>query len=328
MTTRRDLIALLGGAAASSGLRPHVAQAQQGKLRTIGFLGVGSPANWSDWTAAFVERLRDLGWIEGRTVAIIYRWAEGRNERFAEMAAELVGMNVDVIVTGGGAVPAAKQATSTIPIVFAVANDPVGAGYVASLPRPGGNVTGLTIQAPDLAGKRIELLREVVPALRTLAVLGNVRNAGAVVEMNEIAATARPLGLELAKLEVSRAADIAPAFEALRGRAEALYVCPDALVVAETIRINTFALAARLPTMYGNRRYLAVGGLISYGPNVVDLFRRAAVHVDKILRGGKPSDIPVEQPTKFELTVNLITARAIGLTVPATVLARADEVIE
>jgi putative ABC transport system substrate-binding protein len=326
---RRTFITLLlGGAGAFSGLTDSNRAHAQGKLRTVGFLGVGTSESWSGFTAAFVERLRELGWVEGSTVAINYRWAEGRDQRFAELAAGLVRANVDVIVTGGGAVQAVKQATSTIPIVFAVANDPVGAGYVASLARPGGNLTGLTLQAPDLAGKRIELLREVVPGLHQLAILGNMGNAGSVNEMSEVATLAGVLGLETVNLEVSRGEDIVPAFEA-RGRgADALYICSDALIVSHNIRINTFALAARLPTMFSDRIYVAAGGLLSYGPNTADLFRRAAVHVDKIMRGAKPSGIPVEQPTKFDLTINLITARAIGVNVPPMLLARADEVIE
>jgi putative ABC transport system substrate-binding protein len=292
------------------------------------FLGVGVPSDWRDWTAAFVQRLRELGWVEDRTIAITYRWAEGRSERFAQFAVEFVHMKVDVIVTGGGAVPAVRQATPVIPIVFAVANDPVGAGYVTSLGRPGGNVTGLTLQAPDLAGKRIELLREVVPNLHTLAILGNAGNSGAVQEINEVAALARALGIEVAKLEIARAKDVAPAFEALNGRADALYVCADAFTLINNVRINTFALATRVPTIYNGRVFVAAGGLMSYGPDATDLFRRAGDYVDKILRGAKPADIPVEQPTKFELVINLNTAKALGLTVPPTLLARADEVIE
>ena len=199
--------------------------------------------------AAFVQRLRELGWIEGRTIAIEYRWAEGHGERFAEIAAEFVRLKVDVIVTSGGAVLAAKQATSLIPIVFAVATDPVGGGLVASLARPGGNVTGLSSQSTDLAGKRLELLREVVPSLRRLAIMANVGNPAAVLEMGEVQAAARTLGLEVATLEIRRAEDIAPAFETLKGRAEALYVCAEPLVATNRVRINTLALVARLPTM-------------------------------------------------------------------------------
>ena len=222
---------------------------------------------------------------------------------------------------GNPPVLAAKQATSAIPIVFAVAADPVGSGLVASLARPGGNVTGLSIQAPDLAGKRLELLREVVPGLRRLAILANVGNPGAVLEMGEVQAAAHTLGIEVVTLEIRRAEDIAPAFEALKGRAEALYVVADPLVNTNRVRINTLALAARLPTMYDSREYVEAGGLMSYGPNFPDLFRRAGDYVDKILRGAKPADLPVEQPTKFDLVINLTTAKALGLTVPPSLLA-------
>jgi ABC-type uncharacterized transport system substrate-binding protein len=323
---RRELITLVGGAAAAWPLA--VGAQQAGKLPTIGVLGAATPATWNLFTAAFVRRLRELGWIEGRTIAIEYRWAEGRSERFAEIAAEFVRLKVDVIVTAGGAVLAAKQATSLIPIVFAVAADPVGGGLVASLVRPGGNVTGLSTQFTDLAGKRLELLREIVPNLRRLAIMANTGYPAAVLEMAEVQATARTLGLEVATLEIRRAEDIAPAFEALKGRAEALYVCAESLVTTNRVRINTLALAARLPQMHGVREYVEVGGLMSYGPNVPDLWRRAADYVDKILRGAKPGDLPVEQPTKFDFIINLTTAKALGLEVSPSLLARADEVIE
>jgi putative tryptophan/tyrosine transport system substrate-binding protein len=323
---RREIIILLGGAAVAW---PLAARAQQpGKLPTIGFLGASTSSNWSHWTAAFVQRLRELGWIEGRTVAIEYRWAEGRSERFAEFAAEFVRLKVDVIFSVGSAATAAKQATSTIPIVFAMAGDPVGSGMVASLARPGGNVTGLSIQSSDLAGKRIELLREVIPTLRRLAILANVGNPASVLEMREAQAAARTLGLEVDMLEIRRAEDIAPTFEALKSGVQALYVRPDPLVNANHARINTLALGARLPTIHPFRDYLGAGGFMSYGANNADLFRRAGDYVDKILRGAKPADIPVEQPTKFELVINLTTAKALGLTVPESFLLRADEVIE
>src|SRR5262245_38272883 len=219
-TKRREFITLLGGAAAAW---PLAARAQQaGKLPTIGFLGTTTPSAWSQWVAAFVQRLRDFGWIEGRTIAVEYRWAEGRDERFVEIAAEFVQLKVDVIVTSGTALLAAKQATSVIPIVFAVANDPVGSGFVASLSRPGGNITGLSLQSTDLAGKRLELFREVVPNLRRLAIMAHVGNPAAVLELAEVQAVARALGLEVATLEIRRAEDIAPAFEALNGRVDAL----------------------------------------------------------------------------------------------------------
>jgi len=323
---RREFITLLGGAAAW----PLAARAQQaGPQPTIGFLAAGTPTSHGQRVAAFVQRLRELGWIEGRTITIEYRWAEGRSERFAEIAAELVRRKVDVIVTSATeAIVAAKQATSVIPIVFAAAGDPVGTGLVASLARPGGNVTGLSVQQTDVAAKRVELLREIVPGLRRLAILGNVSGPAVVLDMREVQAAARTLGLEVITSEIRRGEDIAPAFAALKGHADALYVANDPLVGTHRFRINTLALAARLPTMHGSGEYAEVGGLMSYGPNSADLFRRAADFVDKILRGAKPGDIPVEQPTKFELVINLKTAKALGLEVPPTLLARADEVIE
>jgi putative ABC transport system substrate-binding protein len=321
---RRDFITLLGAAGAWS----LAARAQQpGKLPTIGFLGANSPSVQSQWTAAFVQRLRELGWTEGRNVAIEYRWAEGRFDRSPALAAEFVRLKVDVIVTHATAnVVAAKQATSVIPIVFAAVPDPIGDNLVTSLARPGGNVTGLSNQAPDLAGKRIELLRKVVAGLGRLAIVANVSSPNAVLEMREAEAAAHKVGLEVASFEVRRAEDIAPAFEALKGHAEALYVDP--LVISNRVRFNTLALGARLPTVYSLRENTDAGGLMSYGPNLPDQFRRAADFVDKILRGTKPADIPVEQPTRFDLVINLTTTRALGLTIPETLLATADEVIQ
>jgi putative tryptophan/tyrosine transport system substrate-binding protein len=283
---------------------------------------------FSPWTAAFVARLRELSWIEGSTIAIEYRWSQGRTERYAEIAAEFVRLKVDVIVTVGSAVPAVRQATAVIPIVFAVGIDPVGSGLVASLAQPGGNVTGLSIQANDLAGKRKELLREVVPQLHRLAIMFNVGNAQPVLEMGETQAAARMLGLEVAPLVIQRAEDIAPAFQTLKTRADALYVAVDQLIVANRISIIASALGARLPTIFSTRDFVKGGALMSYGPSYTERFRRAADYVDMILRGTKPGDIPVEQPTKFELVINLTTAKALGLDVPHSLLARADEVIE
>ena len=323
---RRDFVTLLGGVAAAW---PLAARAQQpGKLPTIGFLGASTPAAWSEWTAAFVQRLRELGWIDGRTVAIEYRWAEGRAERFGEIAAEFVRLKVDVIVTVGSAVAAAMQASSTIPIVFAVAVDPVGSGMVASLSRPGGNVTGISTQTKELAGKRIELLREVLPNLRRLAIIANVSYSAGVLEIAEVKRIATKLGIDVEVLEIRRAGDIAPAFGALKSGQQALYVCADALINANTARINTLALGARLPTLHPFREYLGAAGLMSYGPKNADLFRQAGDIVDKILKGAKPADLPVEQPTKFELVVNLIAAKVLGLAIPESFLLRADEVIE
>jgi putative ABC transport system substrate-binding protein len=326
MSNRREFITLLGGAAAW----PAAARAQQAsKLPTIGFLGASTPFGaWSQWTAAFVQRLRELGWVEGRNVAIDYRWAEGRRERFAEIAAEFVRLKVDVIVTVGSAVAATKQVTSTIPIVFALAVDPVGSGIVDSLARPGGNVTGISIQSTDLAGKRLEILREALPDLRRLAIIGDVGYAGSVLEISEAQAAARKVGLDVDVLEIRSAADIAPAFQSLKSGAQALYVCPGALINANYTRINTFALAARLPAFHASREFLGAGGFMSYGANFADQFGHAADFVDKILKGTKPADLPVEQPTKIELVINLTVAKALGLAIPETFLVRADEVIE
>ena len=322
---RRKFLASLGGAAAW----PLAARAQQpAKLPTIGYLGASTPLLDTYRVEAFVQRLRQLGWIEGRSVAIEYRWSEGRTERYPEIAAEFVRLNVDVIVATGGAVPAAKQATSVIPIVFPVAGDPVGAGYVATLARPGGNVTGLSLQQTDVASKRVELLREAVPGLHRLAILANVGNANVVLEVGEVQAATRKLGLEAAIAEIRRAEDIVPAFEALKGRAEALYVVAEPLVFTNRARIHTLAMAARLPAIYNSREYIELGGLMSYGPNFADQFRRCADIVDKILHGAKPGEIPVEQPTKFDLVINLTTAKALGLTIPESFLLRANEVIE
>jgi len=324
---RREFMTLLGGVAAA---RPLAARAQQpAKQPTIGFLGSSTPSAMSQWVAAFVKRLRDLGWIEGRTVTIEYRWAEGRSSRAAEIATEFVRLKVDVIVTySTSPVLAAKQATSVIPIVFAAANDPVGTGLVASLARPDGNVTGLSVAQTDVAGKRLELLREVVSGLRRLAIMANIGNPGAVLEMGLAKAAARTLGLEVTTIEIRRGEDIAPGFDALKSQAEALYVCTDPLVLTNRARIQTLALSARLPTVYNSREYVETGGLMSYGANFLEQWRRTAEIVDKILRGAKPGDIPVEQPTKFDLVLNLTTAKALGLTIPPTLLARVDEVIE
>ena len=321
---RRKFLATLGGAAA---VWPLATRAQQPRLPTVGILGGATAATWSTWTPAFVRQLAELGWIEGRTVAIEYRWAEGRPERAAEMAAEFIRLKVDVILTAGGVLAAVKPVTSVIPIVFATATDPVGAGFAASLARPGGNATGLSLQTTDHAAKRVELLRELMPAARRLAILVNSRNPGAVLELREAETAIRALGLEPSLQEIQRAEDIAPAFEAMKGQ-DGLYVCTDVLVNVHSVRINTLALGARLPTMYSIREYVEAGGLMSYGPNLADMFRRAAGYVDRILRGAKPADLPIEQPTKFELVVNLTTARTIGLIIPPTLLARADEVIE
>lgn len=323
---RRDFITLLGGAAAAL---PLSARAQQPALPVIGFFGTGTPSGWSQWTAAFVNRLRELGWIEGRTVEIEYRWAEGRDDRYAGIAAELVRLKVGVIVTQGTpSVLAAKQATSVIPIVFASAGDPVGSGLVENLSRPNGNVTGLSSQATDNAPKRLELLREVVPSLRTLAIMANAGNSFSMLEVDEVQRAARTLGLNVVTSEVRPVEDIAPAFDMMKGRVEALFISTDPLLVTNRISINALAQRAQIPAVCSWREFVETGSLMSYGSNIPDQFRRAAEMVDKILRGAKPGDIPVEQPTKFELVINLKTAKTLGLTIPPGLLARADEVIE
>jgi putative ABC transport system substrate-binding protein len=323
---RRQFISVLAGAV----VWPLATRAQQPpKLPIIGFMGSGTAAAQSQWTAAFLQRLQELGWKDGSTVAIEYRWAEGSSDRAIEIAAEFARLKVDVIVTyANPMVFAAKHATSVIPIIFAAAADPLGTGLVASLARPGGNVTGLSIQDIETAGKRLQLLREVVPGLRRVAILVNVDNPASMRELDQVQAAARTLGLETAAPEIRRAEDIAPAFVEIKSRSEALYQCVDTVLLSQRTLIATLALAARLPTMHSNREYVAAGGLMYYGANFPDLWRRAADLVDKILRGAKPSDIPVEQPTKFDLVVNLTTAKTLGLTIPESFLSRADEVIE
>jgi putative ABC transport system substrate-binding protein len=331
---------------------------------------------------------RELGWVEGRNLAIEYRWAEGRTERLNELASDLVRLKVDVIVTHNTPAPlAAKQATSTIPIVFATAGDPVGAGIVAGLARPGGNVTGLSSQTPDVAGKRLELMREIIPGLRRLAVLADTDNPFVKLDVSQLQQAGAGLGIDIATFQMQRGEDIDPAFQALKSRSQALYVPPTPVAFVNRIRINTLALAARvpapalgievhpigvrdpveiehgisafagssnaglivlagplsivhreliitlaarhrLPTVYGLRFFVTGGGLISYGPDTIEPYRRAAGYVDRILKGEKPGDLPVQAPTKYELVINLKTAKALELEVPATLLARADEVIE
>jgi putative tryptophan/tyrosine transport system substrate-binding protein len=323
---RRQFITLLGGAGATWSL---AARAQQpGKLSIIGMLG-STPAAFSPWLPALLQRLREVGWIENRTMAIEYRWTEGHNERYAQFAAELARLKVDVIVAlGTPAIVAAKQATAVIPIVFPIASDPVGDGLVASLARPGGNITGLSNEQPDLAGKRLEILRELVPGFSRLGYIANANNPTSMRNVREMEAAAAKLALQITPLDIRSAEEVTPAMETLKGRAQALYVVGDPLIADNQIQINTLALAARLPTIHGSRNYVASGGLLSYGPNYSDLFRRAGDYVDKILKGAKPADIPVELPTRIELIVNFKTAKVIGLQIPETFLVRAEEVIE
>ena len=323
MIRRRGFITLLGGAAAW----PVAARAQQSdRMRRVGVI-MATTADDPDGLARlalFKNRLRELNWIEGRTVAVEQRFAVS-HDRFAAIAAELVRLKVDVIVAKSTpAALAAKQETSDIPIVFG-AGDPVASGLVESLARPGGNVTGLSRQQTDTAVKRLELLREVVPRLRRLAILVNPNNPADVLERDQVEVAARALGLDYAAFEFRRVEDIAPTLEALKGKADALYVCLDPVLPDD---IGELAAAALLPTMHDRREFVDAGGLMSYGPSFPAMDRRTAELVDKILRGAKPADLPVEQPTKFDLVINLKTAKALSLTVPQSLLAIADEVIE
>ena len=307
---------------------PLAAYAQQiDQPQRIGILGADATV-WKPWMAAFIARLRELGWIVGENIAIEYRWAEGISRRVSEIAAEFLRQDVDVIVTYGTAVPLLKQATTTIPIVFAVAYDPVRDGLVQSLAHPGGNVTGMSIHQLDLVDKRLELLRQVIPHLYRLAILADADYAAPVLEADRVKSTAQALGLKAARLGIWGSQDITPALEALKGKADALYVVSDALIAANRTRIIRLALSEQLPTIFSYDDYVEAGGLMSYGPNYADLFRRAADMVDQILHGTKPSDIPVGQPTKFDFAINVNTATALGLTMPPTLLAAANEVIE
>ena len=320
---RREFIASVGSAV----LCTRLAHAQQ--VRTIGLLGSGSEMSQREWTAAFVQRMAQLGWTEGGNLKISYRWADGRDERYVKLAAELVKSKVDLIVTHN-TVPTlvVKQATSSIPIVFATAGDPVGSGIVNSLARPGGNITGLSGQAPDTAGKRIELLRELKPGLERLGVLSEIGNPYAARDVKEVQGAARELNIRVEIAELRPGDQIDAGFDLLKGRSQALYVLPTPLFFSNRVQIANRALAANLPTMYVVREYVQAGGLISYGPNWSSMWRRAADLVAKVLSGVKPGDIPIEQPTQFDLAINARTAKALGLTVPPALLARADEVIE
>ena len=321
---RREFITLVGGAAAW----PLAVSAQPAKLPIIGFLGANTPSAQQESTAALVQRLRELGWVEGRNLQIEYRWADGRFDRVPEMIAELIALKADVIVTHASLnVIAAKRLTSVIPIVFAAVGDPVGIGVVASLARPGGNVTGLSLQSADLAGKRLELLREIIPG-RRLAILTDSVSPFAALEVSAVKDAIAKVDFEVAVHEIKQADDIAPAIESLKNSADALYILSEPLFRTNRSRISALALDAKLPTIFGAREYVEAGGLMSYGANFTDLFRRAGDYVDKILRGANAGDLPVQQPTKFDLIVNLKTARAIGLNISPAFLARADEVIE
>jgi putative tryptophan/tyrosine transport system substrate-binding protein len=321
---RREFIKIACGLV---GTWPIGARAQQGgELRRIGVLGADATV-WSSWTAAFVTRLRELGWTTGETIDVDYRWAGGSSKRVSDFTAEFLRRRVDVIVTYGSAATVVQQVTTAIPVVLAVVSDP-GASLFVSLAQSGGNVTGISIQQSGLIDKRLDLLREVVPHLRRLVIMANASYAAPMLEAREAKTTAQALGLEAARPEIWRSEDIAPAFEAIRDKADALYIVSDALMAANRTLISTLALSARLPTMLSYSDYVAAGGLVSYGPNYANLFRQAAEMVDKILRGTKPGDIPVEQPSKFELVINVNTAKALGLAIPSSLQAAANEVIQ
>ena len=327
---RREFITLLGGGAASVSL-PFAAHAQQSrKVPRIGVLLPGTPASFSLRTKAFLEGLRDLGYLEGQTIEIEWKWGQDRVEGLPELAAELVRRNVEVIVTGGTpAAKALKGATGTIPIVMAIIGDPVAAGLVDSLARPGGNATGFSIVAPDLSGKRLELLREIVPNVSPVAVMLNTRNPQSQFELKETQTAARALGLRLHPIQVSPDNTLEQAFAAMsNASARTLIILTDPIFFSQRKSIVDLAARHRLPAMYFFQEFAKEGGLVSYGPSDLDLYRRSATYVDRILKGAKAGELPVEQPTKFELVINLKTAKAIGLDIPPMLLARADEVIE
>jgi ABC-type uncharacterized transport system substrate-binding protein len=326
--TRREFITLLGGAAAAW---PLAARAQQShRVPRIGVLLLGTPASFATRTQAFVEGLRDLGYVEGRTVAIEWKWGQDRVDRLPDLAAELVGSQVDVIVTGG--TPAArtlKNATRTIPIVMAIVGDPVAAGLVESLGRPGGNATGFSIVATDLSGRRLQLLKEIVPALSSVAVMSNVENPQSQSELGETQIAARRLDLRLHSVPISADTSIENAFEKIKKEpVQALIVVTDAILYSQRSQILHLAAGNRLPAMYPYREFPEAGGLISYAPSDRDLFRRAVSYVDRILKGANPGDLPVEQPTKFELVINLKTAKALGIEISDNLISLANEVIE
>jgi putative tryptophan/tyrosine transport system substrate-binding protein len=324
---RRTFVSAAAGALLVRALPANAQPAK--KVPRIGVLYAG-PTTASQFAAAFTQGLRDHGYAEGQNIVFERRFGDAKPERTAELAAELVRLKVDVIVTNTDvAIAAVKQQTQTIPIVMANSTDPVGTGFVASLARPGGNITGLTGISPELSAKRLELLKEVVPGLSRVAIMWNPDVRGAVLDHKETQSAARSLGLQLQSVEVSRADDFERAFSRLTtGRAEALIVVASSLAFANRDQLASLADKHRLPAMYGRREYVDAGGLIAYGSNLAEHWRRAATYVDKILKGAKPGDLPVEQPTEFELVINLKTAKALGLTIPPSLLRRADEVIQ
>jgi putative ABC transport system substrate-binding protein len=328
---RRTFIARFASAAAIPLVGARTARAQQPAMPVIGFLGSASEAAWTLYVAAFRRGLHDSGYVEGRNVAIAYRWAGGRLDRLSGMAAELVRERVAVIVAGGGAAPAlaAKAATSRIPIVFAHGADPIKSGLVASLNRPGGNVTGVTLLATALVAKRIELLHELVPTARTVGVLFNPDNSDADAIMQDIRAATGKLGIAPVLLSARHERDFDDAFATLaRQRVPALLIAGDRLFIAGRIQLAVLAARHAIPTLHDDREYPAAGGLITYGPSIADAYRQIGVYTARILKGEKPADLPVMRPTKFDLIINLKTAKALGIEIPAKLLALADQVIE
>ena len=306
------------------------AEAQQKKNARIGFLGATSPSVEAARIDAFRQGLRELGYVEGKNIVIEWRWAEGKAERLPGLAAELVRLNVDVIVTGGStSTDAAKRVTTTIPIVMTQVNDPVGSGVVASLARPGGNLTGLATLVPEISGKRLEILKEIIPRLSRVVILGDATAPGNAQSLTETEVAARALKIHVQYVDVVAPKHIDKALrEAAKERADAVLVLAAPVLISHRKNITDLTAKHRLPAIYPQREYVEDGGLMSYGVSIVDLYRRAATYVDKILKGRKPADLPVQQPTKFEFVINLKTAKQIGLTIPPTVLVRADRVIK
>jgi len=325
MVRRKVVIAVAGSFLGA----PFVATAQQpGRIYRVGYFRVGQPPK--PYFDAFEQGLRRLGYVPGRNIVIESRFADDQGEALPRLADELVNLNVDVLVVSGGlATKAAKDATRTIPIVMAAASDPVGSGLVASLSRPGGNITGTTLINPELAGKRMELLKQALPNVRRVAVLVNKKNLAHASAFKETQAAAAALGLTVQALEVQRVADFEAAFATTtNGRVEAIIVLTDSMFESEWARIRDLLARYKLPAMYGTRRHVDAGALMAYGPSLIEAHANAAVFVDKILRGAKPADLPVEQPTRFELAINLKTAKELGITIPQSLLLRADEVIQ